>query len=474
MMFLMHIQSFSGVMTDSISKYELSVRANGMGNTFTGISDDLSSLIYNPAGLSLIEHRAANFYHSDKFGTGINEDYLSFATPFGRKMFGISYVREAIDDIPIIDASQQISGFLTTKKSMFTGTLSWLQGNMRTGMTFKMLSTNLGQGFNGDGYAFDIGFLKPLNRKYSLGLLLQDVISDFSWDSGRNDDISMTTRLGVGYKSRLEDFKAGFDYIMEQNADSYFSFGAEYYVSSIFCVRAGFNDGDISYGFGIKYDEWVFDYASQQGEFEDTVTISATMNLKKVKTSIDREMRRYRDGKVIRKAEIAPQDRSSSNSNTIPGSDAIKAVLDRYSAKNEEIKVADKKLEFHRKELEIPEEAKMHYKLGNTFLLEEVFTKAIEEYKIAIEIYPSYGQAHYNLAALYEKMEFTEKAIYEYQMVTQIDPYNVNAYIALGNLYLSMNNVNDAIKFFNKVIIIAPGSKSAELAEQKIRKLNEK
>jgi tetratricopeptide (TPR) repeat protein len=325
----------------------------------------------------------------------------------------------------------------------------------------------------GDGYGLDIGLMRQINRKYTLGLLLQDIFTDFSWDSGRNDDIPMTMRIGVGYNSRLNDFKAGFDYIMDQDADSYFSFGAEYSLFSVFCVRAGFNDGDVSYGFGIKYDEWMFDYASQQGEFEDTVTISATMNLKKLKTSIDREVLRYRDGKVIRKAEKVPQDRSSSNTD-IPGSDAIKAVLDRYSGKNEEIKEADKKLEFHRKELEIPEEAKMHYKLGNTFLLEEVYTKAIEEYKKAIELYPSYGQAHYNLAALYEKMEFTEKAIYEYQMVIQIDPYNVNSYIALGNLYLSMNNINEAIRFFNKVIIIAPGSKSAELAEQKIKRLNEK
>ncbi|PLX15730.1 MAG: hypothetical protein C0601_12195 [Candidatus Muiribacterium halophilum] len=470
---ILTLSANSGVMLDAITKYEMSVRANGMGDAFTAFSDDASGIMYNPAGLADVEHKSLLFVHDNRFGLGIDENFMSFSMPWKKSNLTMSFLKEGVDGIPITDASKNIIGYTDTSKTMFSfGYARRLTERARLGGTFKLLSNDL-SGFKGSGYSFDLGGKYKLNRKFDVGLNLQDILSSFEWDSGRDEDIPLTIKAGIGYTSTRKNFKVGIDLVSQQDADSYYAFGGEYKVSALCNLRAGFKDGEVTMGLVLAYDNWEFDYAYMAGEVEDNNVISATMNLKKFFTAADREIERYRDGKIVRKARVVPQDRNGGKSDTIPASDPIKAVLDKYSDGNntKQAEEKEKEIQMVKKSLEIPEEAKMHYRLGNTFVLNEVFTSAISEYKKAIEIFPEYAVAHYNLGALYEKMGIKEKAIYEYQLVMQIDPYNVNAYISLGNLYLAMDNVNEALKHYNKVIIIAPGSETARLAAEKIRTL---
>jgi|GEM_PF-5433646 len=470
LIFFLMISINAGVMLDSITKYEMSVRANGMADSFTAFSDDASGIMYNPAGLADVENKSFLFVHDNRFDMDIDENFMSFSIPWERSNLTLAFLKEGVDGIPITDASKNIIGYTEISKTMFSfGYARRLTERARIGGSFKLLNNDL-SGFKGSGYSFDLGGKYEINRKFDIGLNLQDVFSSFDWDSGREEDIPMTIRAGIGYSSARKDFKVGVDLINQQDGDSYFSFGGEYKISELCNLRAGLKDGEVTMGIGLSYDNWDFDYAYMAGEIEDDSVISATMNLKKLFTAADREIERYRDGKVVRKARVVPQERNGGKSETIPASDPVKAVLDKYSNEinKKQAEEKEKEIQMKKKSLEIPEEAKMHYRLGNTFVLNEVYTSAISEYKKAIEIFPEYAMAHYNLGALYEKMGIKEKAIYEYQLVMQIDPYNVNAYISLGNLYLAMDNVNEALKYYNKVIIIAPGSKSAELAAEKI------
>src|SRR6185369_10515626 len=82
----------------------LSTRATGMGEAFTGISDDDAALYYNPAGMSQMDSTLASFMHLQGFG-GINYEYLGLITSLENLgvdvwgSLGISYELIGIDPI---------------------------------------------------------------------------------------------------------------------------------------------------------------------------------------------------------------------------------------------------------------------------------------------------------------------------------------------------------------------------------------
>ena len=66
----------------SFDQRGLGVRALGMGNTFTAVADDATSIYWNPAGLA--DQRKHEFYlkYSDLYSLGlINTHFLAYAHP---------------------------------------------------------------------------------------------------------------------------------------------------------------------------------------------------------------------------------------------------------------------------------------------------------------------------------------------------------------------------------------------------------
>ncbi|MGM0608712.1 MAG: PorV/PorQ family protein [Candidatus Muiribacteriota bacterium] len=463
----------AGVILDSITKYNLGVRPNSMGDTFVGMADDISSMIYNPAGLSKMDYTSFYFLHKNKFSSDIKNDYFAYSRPLLGGVAGLSLARESVDNIPETDSSRNIIGMLNVSKSMFNISYSRkLSARENLGFSLKYLENDLA-GLKGTGLGFDIGYLRKVHRRYTFGLSIKDLFSGIDWDSGKNDSIPLSYRIGLGYESRLKDFRYGVDFIVEEKGNDYFSFGGEYKVSENGIIRAGLKDGNITAGFSVLHDSWLFDYAYQTHGIENTSVFSLTMNISDIITKADREIERARDGQIVRKARTVPQDRTRDYASISSASQPVQTVLEDYSSRfaSEEAEKVKEKIEMRKEKLSIPDEAKMRYKLGNTYVLEGVYSQAIEEYLKALEIHPQYAQARYNLAALYEKMGVRERSIQEYQLVTEIDPMNINAYMALGKLYQDIGNIGEAIKHFNKVIIIAPNSESAKLAEKLMENL---
>ena len=76
-------------------------RALGMGGTFVGVANDVTSGYYNPAGLANINYPQLSLMHSEQFGDLVNYDYAAVAIPFQEDLsFGLSVMRLGIDGIP--------------------------------------------------------------------------------------------------------------------------------------------------------------------------------------------------------------------------------------------------------------------------------------------------------------------------------------------------------------------------------------
>ena len=79
-------------------KISPSARAAGMGDAFTAIADDVTTIFYNPAGLTNLDKFVFNFNHTDWI---VNSSIISgaIAKPFGRNgAIGLSIVKFDTED----------------------------------------------------------------------------------------------------------------------------------------------------------------------------------------------------------------------------------------------------------------------------------------------------------------------------------------------------------------------------------------
>jgi tetratricopeptide (TPR) repeat protein len=82
--------------------------------------------------------------------------------------------------------------------------------------------------------------------------------------------------------------------------------------------------------------------------------------------------------------------------------------------------------------------------------------EAIETYSQAILLQPDYEQAYINRGQFYIAVNDGAKALADFNQVIAIDPNSFMGYNNRGNLYLLVGNLEDAISDFNKAIDLNP------------------
>lgn len=88
-------------------------RAMGMGGAYTAVADDATSLYWNPAGLTNIEHRAATFMHAAYLQSSFY-DYAAYAQNLGHYgAFGASVQYLNAGSIAQTDANFNTTGSFT-------------------------------------------------------------------------------------------------------------------------------------------------------------------------------------------------------------------------------------------------------------------------------------------------------------------------------------------------------------------------
>lgn len=89
--------------------------------------------------------------------------------------------------------------------------------------------------------------------------------------------------------------------------------------------------------------------------------------------------------------------------------------------------------------------------------------KAIEEYKEAVRLDPSFYEAHWNLGIIYIRKGMTDSAIKELEAVVKLRPDVFKARYVLGNLYHQKKMIGEAIKEFKAAVAIDPDDYDARL-----------
>ena len=201
-------------------------RVPGMGDVFTGVADDISSIYYNPAGLSNLERPKVTASHSMFYsglsdGSSLGLSAVAFAMPLsnGRNgALGALWQQFSLSGVYYEKTGQVSWGYRFDKRSKYDRlslgvSLKYLShGFTRLGETYNAVEDGVFQNGNTDpvlagansraALDADVGALYRLTRRWTLGAaLLNAMQADVAFSGGDKDPVPMKTRLGASYKS---------------------------------------------------------------------------------------------------------------------------------------------------------------------------------------------------------------------------------------------------------------------------------
>ena len=249
-------------------KISSGARQAGMGDAFTGVSDDVYALQWNPGGLGHIRRWQWSASYNRWF-TDVYQATFSFVQQYralkSRKAsWGgyISYLGMPPWDatgglMPSVQAQHLVAGLAVGQR------LDWLHPTLAFGASIKGIYSTMDD-FTSKGVAMDVGMLYRSNR-FSLGPAGFGIVDYgyFSIFDQSTTELPLTYRIGGSLRvGRYDDWTVllASDWVLVKNRDWVPAVGSEVWWKDLIGGRMGyrFNDqdlGEFSFGFGFRLDD---------------------------------------------------------------------------------------------------------------------------------------------------------------------------------------------------------------------------
>ncbi len=241
-------------------------RPAAMAEAVTASGADITSAFYNPSLLKSFEGNNQAVFMYNSYFSDVSQNYLALAFK-GKKsaIGGYLYLGRVADLERRIGPDPQPSG--TFDENNFVSALSYSRGylNYNFGLSLKYAYERI-DSESAHAVMFDFGLLIPLTDEISAGAAARNIGSKPKFIS-TGFDLSREFRLGLAYKPEYFQQKVEVvaDGVMYSDIDSKINLGAEYNFPQYFALRAGYGIGydsrGISFGGGLYYRQFKFDYA---------------------------------------------------------------------------------------------------------------------------------------------------------------------------------------------------------------------
>jgi len=264
-----------GTTSANFLKIGIGARATAMGEAFTALVDDGSSLYWNPAGLAQIKNRQF-FATYNMWFQSISQGYLSYILPSRKNVLGfaLNYVDmgkiqgydEAGSPTYEFGASDVLLQIAYAKKMAKDFSLGISAGYLRD-----TIDNNQQTAFHAN-----VGLMKSIPY-FNLGLVVQNLGFNL-----KGDPLPLTYKLGLAAK--IISITLSCDVAFPNDNETYFCAGMEFPLSQNFALRAGYRSNrdvgsGISAGMGFNFDKVVVDYAYvPYAELGDTHRVSLGIN----------------------------------------------------------------------------------------------------------------------------------------------------------------------------------------------------
>lgn len=187
-------------------------RAQGLGNAVVAGVDDVTSGVWNPAGLAAMTSEQGlqlGAMHAEWFGGVGKFDYLGISMPLSGRdhRLGLSLVRFGVDQIPNTLSLYEDDGTINydNVKAFSAADYAFLmsyarqlksaKGKLSIGGNIKVVHRRIGPFANSWGFGADLGLQYQLN-KWSWGVLAKDITTTFNaWSFNFTEEQKETLEL---------------------------------------------------------------------------------------------------------------------------------------------------------------------------------------------------------------------------------------------------------------------------------------
>jgi tetratricopeptide (TPR) repeat protein len=262
--------------TRSVFSIGAGSRAIGLGRAFVSLADDASAVYWNPAALRNVQQTQLMFMYMPVFGDFTGADYVYFGAVYptlSAGAFGLGFQRigttfDAYDEFSSALGEQNYSESQALISYAFERHSKWVMGTLATGASFKIVSQNVDP-FSSTAPGVDLGFrwIPDAMPELSVGLNFQDISGAEQKLNVDTDVTYRTIMAGAGYTYTFDNgslLRVLLQLDLPEKADSRFHLGAEYEFTRYIALRAGYDEGNISFGLGVDVTavaDLGFDYA---------------------------------------------------------------------------------------------------------------------------------------------------------------------------------------------------------------------
>lgn len=296
-MFLFASRKDVGTTSYNFLKLNGSARASALGSAFTAVTDDVSSIFYNPAGAVSLRTNNVSMNYVNYF-LDVNYQTIFFNLPHNdnENFFAGAFYLDGgeITKYHTNDIAQGTARFYNL--AVFLG-----YGSKRNRVSYAGTMKILNETIHDDsilGVAFDFGFLFDIREEHifqpfgsdltrflsfsdiNLGLVFKNIGFTTAYGEANSDKLPNMTALGVSSKY-MNQFMFSLDYLIQNDNKNSLSFGAEYYFNEYLTFRGGYDfnqekyEKGFSFGAGFKFflfNDMIFDVSYEQHRLLGDIT----------------------------------------------------------------------------------------------------------------------------------------------------------------------------------------------------------
>ncbi|HNW58149.1 MAG TPA: hypothetical protein PKI62_00565 [bacterium] len=255
----------------------IGARAKAMGDAFSAVAEDAFAGIYNPALLPHLKGRQAALSYAF-LPLDRKLDYIGYAQPVRpgaaggeeraplRAGFALAWIHAGVEGIEGRDlAGNYTQDYSFSENAFFLSFALSPAERFSLGVSGKILYGRM-PGVNNDesaitsmGLGVDFGAYYRLCEDLSLGVVLRDNLSKYTWNTEKvwergtsvNDKFPRTTRLAAAWRPPLRWLLVTAEAEESQKQNPRYHFGAEAVLPEAGAVRLGLDDGQLVAGFGV-------------------------------------------------------------------------------------------------------------------------------------------------------------------------------------------------------------------------------
>ncbi|MFA5162124.1 MAG: hypothetical protein WC421_07745 [Elusimicrobiales bacterium] len=252
----------------------IGARPLGMGGAYVGLAEDVSSIYWNPAGLSQLNRYEVQMMRSILY-ENTNFDSAGFAGKvplFSDLFFGIGAMQIASSDFTRRDSNNNpIGTFSNTNRAAIVSLAKPIAWGLVMGLSGRFMSESVDD-WSKSAYDYDLGFMfRPMdfsNSKFlvSAGAVFRNMYGAAMERENLTDTAPHIISVGsaVGYKlANSGRFVVTADMDKSAAQADRFRAGTEFTFYDLASLRAGIDDGNMTFGGGISIGKSLqLDYAA--------------------------------------------------------------------------------------------------------------------------------------------------------------------------------------------------------------------